>query len=84
MLNRPIQLKPCPKCNILPVKDKRRVMLGKICDGGYTVTQGRYKCPNCQRAPSWGKCYCVDIYGWDEKEIEVWNDEVEEWAKQTQ
>lgn len=32
-------------------------------------------CPNCQRAPGWGKSYCVD-YGWDAN-VEVWNVEVE-------
>ena len=69
------ELKACPKCGVLPVKETRKTMLGKIRDGGYTVTDGRFKCPNCQRAPSWGKSYCVD-YGWDSN-VEVWNKEVE-------
>lgn len=72
-----IELKPCPKCGILPVKEIRKTMLGKIWDGGYTVTDGRFKCPNCQRAPGWGKCYCVEYkQGWDAN-AEVWNKEVE-------
>lgn len=64
-------LKPCPKCNIQPVKETRLKMLGKIRDGGYTVTQGRFKCPECGYGPSWGMGYCVD-YGWD-RNVEVWN-----------
>lgn len=68
------QLKPCSKCGILPVKETRSKILGKIRDGGYTVTEGRFRCPNCNRAPGWGKCYCVD-YGWDAN-VDVWNKEV--------
>lgn len=71
------EIKRCPKCGILPVKDKRRVMLGKIQDGGYTITQGRYRCPNCQLAPSWGKSYCIDVYGWTLVEVKAWNEEVQ-------
>lgn len=71
-------LKPCPKCNTAPVQETRPKMLGKIQDGGYTVTQGRYKCPKCGFAPGWGMCYCVD-YGWD-RNAEVWNNFVERGA----
>lgn len=61
---------PCT-CGTMPVQETRKHMLGKIQDGGYTVIDGRYKCPSCGKAPGWGQCYCVD-YGWDNN-IEVWN-----------
>lgn len=61
---------PCT-CGAMPVKETRIKSLGKVSDGGFDVTQGRYKCPECGNAPGWGKCYCVD-YGWD-KSTEVWN-----------
>lgn len=65
------KLKTCPKCKILPAKETKRVMLGKIKDGGYEVTDGRFICPKCGFGPSWGQSYCVD-YGWD-KNAELWN-----------
>ena len=61
---------PCT-CGTMPVRETRVRMLGKIQDGGFSVTQGRYTCPACGKAPGWGQCYCVD-YGWD-KNTEVWN-----------
>lgn len=61
---------PCT-CGSLPVRETRRKMLGKVQDGGFPVTLGRYICPVCEKAPSWGRCYCVD-YGWQEN-VEVWN-----------
>lgn len=62
---------PCT-CGIMPVKETKKIMLGKIGDGGYSATLGRYVCPACGKAPGWGRCYCVD-YGWD-KSTEVWNE----------
>lgn len=64
------ELKPC-HCGAMPIQETQQVMLGKLRDGGYAVTQGRYRCTKCGNAPSWGQSYCVD-YGWD-KNIEVWN-----------
>ena len=63
-------LKSC-RCGSMPVREARRVMLGRIEDGGYDVMEGRFRCPTCDDGPSWGQCYCVD-YGWD-KNIAVWN-----------
>lgn len=65
-----MELKPC-KCGAMPIKETKRVMLGRIEDGGYPVMQGRFKCEKCGFEPNWGIFYCVD-YGWD-KNIEVWN-----------
>lgn len=45
--------------------------LGRVEDGGYDIFIGRYKCPRCGNAPSWGQSYSV-MYGWD-KNIGVWN-----------
>ena len=64
------ELLPC-KCGVLPVKEQRKVMLGRILDGGYTIKVGRFVCPKCGASPSWGKA-CSIIGGWD-KCIEVWN-----------
>lgn len=61
---------PCT-CGAMPVQETRAVMLGKVTDGGYTVIHGRYKCPSCGKAPSWGQCYSI-FRSWD-KNIEVWN-----------
>lgn len=68
-----MEIRPC-KCGTMPIKETRKVMLGKIQDGCYPVISGRYKCPKCGFAPSWGASYCVQ-YGW-EKNIEVWNKSV--------
>lgn len=72
-----IKLKPC-LCGAMPIKETKQEMLGKVCDGGYMVTNGRFKCPSCGRSPSWGKSYCVD-YGWDNN-IKVWNALVATWG----
>ena len=61
---------PC-LCGALPVKETRSVMLGKLADGGYSVVQGRFRCPNCGLSPSWGMSYSI-FGGWDEN-IAVWN-----------
>lgn len=66
------ELKPC-HCGALPVRETQRVMLGRIEDGGYPVTHGRYKCPECDNVPSWGPFYCVDYPGGWEKNAMVWN-----------
>lgn len=50
------ELLPC-KCGAMPEKESRKVMLGKIQDGGYTIEVGRFVCPECGAAPNWGKSY---------------------------
>lgn len=64
------KLLPC-KCGAMPEKESRKVMLGKIQDGGYTIEVGRFVCPECGAAPNWGKSYSI-MFGWD-KNTEVWN-----------
>ena len=58
-------------CGAFPVKEMRSVMLGKLEDGGYSVVDGRLRCPNCVLSPNWGMSYSV-FGGWDEN-ITVWN-----------
>ena len=64
------KLLPC-KCGTMPQRETRKQMIGKIQDGGYTVTLGRFFCPKCHAAPYWGKSYCVDV-GWNTN-ARVWN-----------
>lgn len=64
------KLKRC-RCGATPTKEAKTEMLGKIRDGGYEVTIGRYKCPSCGIAPDWGRCYSV-YCGW-ENNVDVWN-----------
>lgn len=68
------EIKSCPVCGVLPVKEAQRMNVGG--DGGYELTFGRYICPKCRLAPSWGKCYCVE-YGFGKKEIKIWNEVVD-------
>ena len=65
-----MELKPC-KCGAMPKQETQELMLGKIEDGGYPVTIGRYVCPKCGFAPSWGQSYSI-YRGWDKNE-EAWN-----------
>ena len=65
-----VQVLPCT-CGTMPIQETRPVMLGKIQDGGYTIILGRYKCPDCGKAPGWGRCYSTHG-GWNEN-AEVWN-----------
>ena len=71
------ELRKCPKCDVLPVQETYTHMpsLKEIRDGGYSITFGRYVCPVCGDAPSWGKSYSIHG-GFDEKHIKVWNDHV--------
>lgn len=69
------ELKPC-RCGATPVQETESLMLGKIKDGGYSVTQGRYVCPVCGYAPDWGLSYCVEYSGGWEKNAMVWNKKV--------
>lgn len=64
------ELKAC-RCGAMPIQETQVHMLGRIEDGGYPVTIGRHKCPECGNAPSWGQSYSIH-YGWDEN-IGVWN-----------
>lgn len=73
-----MELKPCPYCGVKPVQETKRVMLSKIEDGGYPIAIGRYRCPLCGFAPSWGKSYSVSVFGFCDNHIEVWNKVVNE------
>lgn len=53
---------------IMLEQETKRVQLGKVIDGGYSVTSGRYVCPCCGRSSGWR---CVE-YGWD-KAVQDWN-----------
>lgn len=67
-----MQLKSCT-CGATPQREITRISCGKVTDGGYTLKHGRYKCPACGKAPSWGSCYCVEYeQGWINNAI-VWN-----------
>lgn len=59
----------------MPVQETQRIMLGNLVkDGGYSSVAGRFICPKCGKAPSWGKCYCVEhINGWINN-AKVWNE----------
>ena len=65
-------LLPC-RCGSMPVQDTKIITLGKVTDGGYSGVLGRYKCPNCGKAPEWGQGFCVtNPKGWINNEV-VWN-----------
>lgn len=72
-----IELKPC-LCGAMPVRDTQIEHIGKLADGGYEVIIGRYKCPQCDRAPAWTKSYNIE-FGWDNN-IKVWNALVATWG----
>lgn len=64
------EVKPC-RCGSMPNKETQGFMMGKIEDGGYSVTIGRFHCPVCDDGPSWGQSYSI-YRGWN-KNIMVWN-----------
>lgn len=68
-----VELKRCPKCGCLPELEEKTHMPTdrELRDGYYSITIGRYKCPECGLAPNWGKCYSV--HGGNEKNAIVWN-----------
>lgn len=66
----------CPRCSVFPIQETQTHMpsVKELRDGGYSITFGRYVCPVCGSAPSWGKSYSIRG-GWD-KNISVWNEHV--------
>ena len=65
-------------CGETPVRETRTEMMGKLRDGGYETTIGRFHCPVCGGGPSWGQSYSVTHEGGWEKNAAVWN----KWVRQ--
>ena len=66
------ELKPC-KCGAVPILEEKNVMLGKIEDGAYPITYGRYVCPNCGKEQSWDTAYSTYADLGRENNIKRWN-----------